>query len=414
MYKNKYLQLKNELSGGASSSSSAGGGGAGEKNTGAQEMIVNEMIVRQIHELCFSRIPFESMVHAQGDRTLGKYLHDLINDKRHKFLLMGGSGGGNNGNKVNMMIINDNGTVEFEEYGPMDKTISQYSACYIQGQVLSVSGINDNHDNNNTFSSYDVLSQEAVTLELELPIINLLKFTMVEFNGKEFNGKEFNGKVFVIGGYYQDGLSNRVFYLDKNERQADTWIEQDATLITPRYGAAAATYQGKLWLAGGYVGFHQPLSSIEVFNPLVGSWQPAGNLTKERDGKIALLVINDDLFAVGTYDHVGKAMWVEKRDPETGLWQPLSEFDDGAHYRTGCAFVACGSTIYFIGGSSGLSLPTWNSFNTQTNKWASENLGEEKRKLPRYFAEGQAVPITPNEHLAVLAEYAVKLDHVEP
>jgi hypothetical protein len=273
---------------------------------------------------------------------------------------------------------------------------------------LSVSGINDNHHYNRTFSSYDVLSQEAVTLELELPIIYLLKFTMVEFNGK----------VFVIGGrdldLDQNGLSNRVFYLDKDERQADTWIEQDAKLITPRYDATAATYQGKLWLAGGYVGFHQPLSSIEVFDPLLGSWQPAGNLTKKRDCKIALLVINDDLFAVGTYDHGGKAMWVEKRDPETGLWQLLSEFDDGAHYRTGCAFVACGSTIYFIGGSSGLSLPTWNSFNTQTNKWASENLGEEMRKLPRYFAEGQAVPITPNEHLAVLAKYAVKRNHVEP
>jgi len=360
-----------------------------------------DMMLRQIHKLCFSRIPFESMQHAQGDRKLGKYLHDLINDRRHKILLMGGLTSYYNAtNRVDMMVIDDkDGKISWEACAPMIKERCFHSAYYCQGQVLSVSSHRYRADGQAASERYDVFSQTAVELEHMLPIPDLRHVAMAELDGKAF----------VIGGYYEDAasrqymFSDRVFCLDnkKHRGQAGTWIEQEARLITPRFGAAAATYQGKVWLAGGLDGNREPLSSIEVFDPLVGSWQAAGDLTKSRYGKIALFAIKDDLFAAkGT----NEGMWVEKRNSQTGSWQLVSKINDGDRFY--CSMTACGSTIYFIGGSGiTTTMNNWNSFDTNTNKWASEE-GQYQdvstRQLPIEFASGQAVCITPEEQLEKL------------
>ena len=59
----------------------------------------------------------------------------------------------------------------------------------------------------------------------------------------------------------------------------------------------------------------------------------------------------------------------------------------------------------------------WNSFDTQTNTWASQEEQYQDvatRQLPREFTSGQAVCITPDEQLAVLARYAGQLPPPEP
>jgi hypothetical protein len=158
---------------------------------------------------------------------------------------------------------------------------------------------------------------------------------------------------------------------------------------------------GKVWVADGIgYGHDQQLSSIEVFDPLVGSWQAAGNLTKPGYSSITLFAIKDDLFAAGG---TLRGMWVEKRDGKTGSWQLVSEMNDGM--RDDCYVTACGSTIYFIGGRGFDIMNNWNSFDTNTNKWASEE-GQYQdvatRQLPRNFTLGQAVCITPEEQLEQL------------
>jgi len=306
-------------------------------------------------------------------------------------------------NRVDMMVIDDkDGKISWQPCAPMIKRRYGHAAYYCQGEVLSVSSQEYTADGQGTSERYNVFSQTAVELEHTLPIPDLRLVAMAELDSKAF----------VIGGFYEDATSrryvasDRVFCLDnkKHRGQAGTWIEQDAKLITPRYGAAAATYQGKLWLAGGYVGNHKPLSSIEVFDPLVGSWQAAGDLTKaRRNGSIALFAIKDDLFAArGTYE----GMLVEKRDGQTGSWQLVSEMNDGM--RDDCYVTACGSTIYFLGGSDiTTTINNWNSFDTNTNKWASEERQYQDvatRQLPREFKLGQAVCITPEEQLKQLRD----------
>jgi len=335
--------------------------------------------------------------------------------------------GGNDGkatNRVDMMVIDDEGTkISWQACAPMIKRRRYQAAYYCQGQVLSVSSGVFGSDGQGTSERYDVLSQTAVELEHKLPIPNLCGFAITELDGKAF----------VIGGYYQDVAthrevkSDRVFCLDnkRHRGQAGTWIEQEARLITARYYAAAATYQSKVWLAGGRDGNDHDLSSIEVFDPLVGSWQAAGDLTKARRFcSIALFAIKDDLFAAGgTFD---EGTWVEKRNGQTGAWQLVSEINDGKLWqlvselndgkREGCSLAACGSTIYFLGSCHGaITEKSWNSFDTRTNKWASQQeqyRNEATRQLPRIFSYGRAVCITPSEQLSGLGTWTSYPDFV--
>jgi len=372
-----------------------------------------EQIVRHLHKLYFSRVPLPLPVAAVGGgggggggSTWTRYLHDLITNKSHKVLLMGGFKLTNGStNQVDMMVIDDEGTITWEKCAPMIKKRSSHSAYYCQGQVLAVSSYAGGGFNGpGTTEFYDVLSQLSVQLEHALPIPNLCDFAMAELNGKAF----------VIGGSYYDNTthqhirSDRVFYLNMDEKQADGWIEQNARPIKHRnYGppVAAATYQGKLWLAGA----GDLRRSIKVFDPDVGSWQTAGNLTRERTGSIALFVINDDLFAAGEASNV---MWIEKRDGQTGAWQLVSELDD--RNRKGCSLVACGSTIYFLGGNSGTN-KSWNSFDMRKNIWASQQeqyRNKATRQLPRSFTHCQAVCITPTEQLLGLSTWTSYPDFV--
>jgi Kelch motif len=393
------------------------------KRFGAKVEAAEEQIVHHLHARHFSRVPLPSSGMKDGSSmpfSWTRYLHELTTNKSHKLLIMGGFDGLRATNRVDMMVIDDKSTkISWQECAPMIKNRWLHSAYHCQGQVLSVSSIDGyGADGQGTSERYDVLSQTAVELEHKLPIPNLFLVATAELDGKAF----------AIGGRYEDAAtdrdvySDRVFCLDnkRHRGQAGKWDEQEARLINARCYAAVATFQGKMWLAGGYNGYGQPLSSVTVLDPLDGSWQTAGNLTKARFGKIALFVINDDLYAAGGNS---EGMWVEKRDRQNDVWQLLclsllgepllSKFCDGN--RFGCALAACDSTIYFLGGDDSSTNKSWNSYNTRTNKWASQQEQYQDvatRQLPRNFSHGQAVCITPSEQISGLGTWTSYPDFV--
>ena len=372
------------------------------KMFGSAVEAAEEQVVRHLHALHFSRVPLVLSLQAAAEGGGGtscswtRYLHELVTNKSRKILLMGGREKGleehhmDFTNRVDMMVIDDKGTkISWQACAPMIKRRFDHAAYYCQGQVLSASTSSE---------IYDVLSQKAVELERSWPIPDLINFAMIEHDGK----------MLVIGGEYEDAdghnvRSDRVFCHDK---QAGTWIEL-SRLITARRQAAAASYEGKVWVAGGFDENLQPLSSIEVLDPLVGSWQAAGKLTAARNGITSLFTIDGDLFAAGCAAEPG--MWVEKRDRQNCNWYLMNALEDGM--RSGCAFAACSSTIYFFGSRHGYDFKKcWNSFDTLTGMWASEE-GEQyedeaSRQMPRGFMDGQAVCITPSEQLSSLGTWS--------
>jgi len=332
-------------------------------------------------------------------------LHELSTNKSHKLLIMGGLEYRGATNRVEMMVIDDEGTkISWQTCAPMIRKRWSHSVNYCQGQVLSVNSYDamlaDGQDSN---ERYDVLSQTAVELEHKLPVQNQYGAAIAELDGKTLAIGGANVNQFV--------KSDSVFRFDNKRHQgqaAGTWIEQESRLINARMHAAVATYKGKIWLAGGFNSDYWSryfLSSVEVFDPLVGSWQEAGDLTKPRGGigGIALFAIKDDLFAAGgTYE----GMWVEKRDGKTGAWHLVSELN--GEDRALSSLAACGSTIFFLGGNDLSTNKSWNSFDTRTNAWASQQeqyRDEATRKLPRDLCAGRVVCITPSEQLSGLTTW---------
>jgi len=287
-----------------------------------------------------------------------------------------------NAGRLQTMTIDHDGCVSWQE-GPrwIDPAWSlTFSACYYQGQVVLVA--------DSRTLLYDVLGQTVIELADKLPLPGLHGVTMAEVNGQ----------ILACGGLYTHAPatlmpSNRVFALVRSGIKPDSWVEQEARLLNPRSHTPtiAATYQNKLWLASGYVRSNLS-STIEVFDPLVGSWQPAGNLTRDTSDT-ALIAINDELFAA-TSTVFG--LRIEKRNQETGAWELVSDILDGN--RLFCAWASCGSTIYVFGGAK----TSWNSFDTGTNTWASQQeqyQDEATRQIPNGFRYGQSVCITPSDQI---------------
>ena len=358
-----------------------------------------EQVVMHLHEKNFSHLPLPSNIglNSEEEESISfiRYLHNLFTDKSQKILLMGGYGGQRATNRVDMMIINSDGSISWEICKFMFRKRHKFSAIYHKGQVLAISSGNyTGADGQASCEKYDVLSQTAVELREVPPIHNL--------NGVSI--AELNGKAYVIGGVYSD----RVFCFDikKNLGRNGSWIEQEAKIIIDRSHAAVATYQNKIWLAGGRDCDGEYLSNIEVYDPLMDSWHIASNLSMNRSGTIGLFVINENMYAVGCTSKIN-VLWIEKYDQLTCTWNLLSKTYDGDRFN--CAFVACGDKIYFFGGSSSSKESTsWNSFDTRNKTWASQE-GQYKnvamRQIPKNFSDGQALCITPSEQLLALSNW---------
>lgn len=366
---------------------------------------VEEQLAKYLHQNYFLNIALEISARAGvGDSCSSifswtHYSHMLL-PKVDKILLMAGYGGcGNSTNRVIMMGIdnftkeeieqieeatgNTHGHISWQQCQPMVKKHYLHSAIYNQGAVFSVECSNGK-SHSNTVEYYDTISQ--ITTIYHFPPIDCSLFALAEFDNKPY----------LIGGIRRTRRSDRVYCFDKD---SSMWIEQEARLNTARHSAAAITYQDKLWLAGGVASDNSygfSLSSVEVFDPLVGLWQEAGDLIFIKTS-IKLFVINDELFAAGlNYNTIG----VEKYDRESGVWQVVSKCHADRH---DCGLAACGSTIYFLGGGGLENMyRTWDSFDTSTNTWASQNetiFTYSNRRLPYQFSNGQAVSITSNEYI---------------
>ena len=119
-------------------------------------------------------------------------------------------------------------------------------------------------------------------------------------------------RVYVVGGYNQnyfnpDALAT-VFSFDTEQALslleldflADLAVTVEADLIEGRGDIHAVTSEdgSKAFVAGGYAGMCQPLTSAEVYDFDTGEWSSAGNLLQAR-GDGAMVQAAGTIFAIG-------------------------------------------------------------------------------------------------------------------
>ena len=171
---------------------------------------------------------------------------------------------------------------------------------------------------------------------------------------------------------------------------AATWALQSARLNITRYGHASIAFEGKVWVAGGHDGGYRRFSSVEVYDPAVGVWKRAPDMTKERC-RLTLMVVGDELYAVCRNQHIEELM-IEKLSKVSAAWEVVTTLQEG---RLGSSAAVVGSKIYvFGGGLSRIQESTWNAFDVLAGQWASVSVSYENRKLPRNdFSVGTAISV---------------------
>jgi len=187
-----------------------------------------------------------------------------------------------------------------------------------------------------------------------------------------------------------------VHTLKEHSRKASkgAWTVRKARLNTARSSAAAVSFQGRLFLCGGYDITKAPLQTVEVLDPAVGIWRVDEQQMAVARSFFSLFVFQDELYAVGG-DVGGSTTTIEKRNNATKRWELMT---DCGQNRRGCAAVLVGSKVFLFGGLEHMS--TFDFVDLRCKKWASQDVtsayfDKAKRKLPRLVYCSTAILIAP-------------------
>ena len=168
----------------------------------------------------------------------------------------------------------------------------QFASAWLRGEVFSIGS--DYGPGFGTVERLDTLSKRRTVLQQPSPLPYL----------RYLSAAVLNDKLYIIGGLYnakreanedddEDEIDDEGMVIDYVESDAvyclvdhptdpsaATWALQSATLNTPRRGHASIAFEGKIWVAGGFDSEDIISSSVEVYDPAVGEWERAPDMTK--------------------------------------------------------------------------------------------------------------------------------------
>ena len=153
----------------------------------------------------------------------------------------------------------------------------------------------------------------------------------------------YNGKIYVVGGYLDDRIAtNRLFIYDPSQ---NVWNE-GASMPTARAALAAKFINGILYAVGGANSEFKKLSTNEAYDPSTNSWSAKAPMPTARGG-LASAAINGNIYSFGGEAPTLVFNTNEKYDTSTNTWSTEASLPTARHGLTG---VALGSKIYVIGG----------------------------------------------------------------
>jgi len=136
-----------------------------------------------------------------------------------------------------------------------------------------------------------------------------------------------------------------------NRRSVSSW-KRDVPLVTGLHSSAAAAYDGKLYVCGGYVFLDNETedtsAACSVFDPATGAWSSLPDMPTPR-GDHRAVAAGGRIYAIGGYDvRSGDVLeTVEAFDPETGTWEQKEPLPRALSW-TGAAVLD--GRIYVAGG----------------------------------------------------------------
>ena len=189
----------------------------------------------------------------------------------------------------------------------------------------------------------------------------------------------YNDKIYLVGGFIEGRVpTNKLFIYDTIK---DEWKE-GKPMSSPRAKLAAQFVNGTLYVVGGLNNSHIPLNTMEAYNPQSNTWTSKAPMPTARH-HLGMEVIDGKLFALGGRilgDGVPTANLEptasnfnrnEMYDPQTDKWTVKQPMLDKI---SGFGIASANGQIYIFGGAGieGGYLDSVEKYNPLTNKWTYE------------------------------------------
>lgn len=180
----------------------------------------------------------------------------------------------------------------------------------------------------------------------------------------------YDGRLYVVGGYLEGRApSEKLFIYDPS---TDTWT-QGADMPTPRAALTANFIDGKLYVAGGTNNDSNALSTLEQYDPSTNTWKELPSMPTARQ-HLSSAVVDGKLYVAGGRIS-GPSTNVDAFEAYDTANQSWISLESMPSERGGLAAAAIGNSLYVFGGESSDTVFDNNEkFDTRIGKWTSEPL----------------------------------------
>ena len=176
----------------------------------------------------------------------------------------------------------------------------------------------------------------------------------------------YNGKIYLAGGFLDNKiLSDKLFIYDPVENK---W-QEGKSMPTARAAATAQFIDGILYVVGGTA--NKPLNNNEAYDPKTDTWTEKAPMLTARQ-HLASAAVDGKLYAIAGRT-AGKSSNLnnnEAYDPKTDTWKQLAPIPTA---RGGIAAAVVNGNIYVFGGEA--PDKTFNNnekYDPKTNTWTEE------------------------------------------
>jgi N-acetylneuraminic acid mutarotase len=239
---------------------------------------------------------------------------------------------------------------------PTPRSEAAYTSLGTKIYVIGGAG-NTSPGNKKIVEAYDSSSNKWTTNIASLPVA--LNHAAAD---------SYNGKIYVVGGYLDDRVAtNRLFIYDPSH---NVWNE-GASMPAARAALTAKFINGILYAVGGANTDFKKLSTNEAYDPSTNTWSTKAPMPSARN-HLSSAVVDGKLYAIGgrTSGPSGNINPNEAYDPSTNTWSTKAPMPSA---RGGLASAAVNGNIYSFGGEA----PTFvfdknEKYDTSTNTWSTE------------------------------------------
>ena len=194
----------------------------------------------------------------------------------------------------------------------------------------------------------------------------------------EITASNIGDEIFVIGGF--DISGNPLDVVEVYNVKDDSW-KSTASLPKPLHHTAAASYDGKIYVTGGFITAKWiPSNQLFIYDPTKNQWSEGKPMPTPR-GALTTLFVNGTLYALGGQDEEGILNTNEAYDPIADSWTSKTPLPTARHHA---ASASIDNKIYVSGGRIAGSSPLVNvnvteMYDTGSEKWRTIETMPSKR-----------------------------------